>query len=61
MFEAAYTAALRHYKVGAWYPAADIWLGAHTHLQFTSLQAFWPGSLVLSLGKVEKQAEWHCK
>ena len=43
MFEAAYTAALGHYKAGSWYPSADIFLGARTHMQFTSLQAFWPG------------------
>ena len=45
MFEAAYTAAMRHYRsAGGWYPMADIWLGTPTHKQFTSLQAYWPGS-----------------
>ena len=44
MFSAAYTAAIRHYKDGPFYPHADIWMGTHTHLQFTSLQAFWPGT-----------------
>ncbi len=43
MFRAAYTAAIRYYKDGPWYPSADIWSGTRTHLQFTSLQAFWPG------------------
>lgn len=43
MFQTAYTAALRHYRSGAWYPNADIYSGALTHMQFTSLQAFWPG------------------
>ena len=43
MFQEAYVAALRHYKADAWYHATDIWTGSATHLQFTSLQAFWPG------------------
>lgn len=47
MFEAAYTAALRHYKAGSWYANADIFLGVRTHMQFTSLQAFWPGAAKL--------------
>jgi len=47
MFQAAYTAAIRHYKSGPWYSSADIWTGAHTHQQFTSLQAFWPGNFWL--------------
>lgn len=45
MFKSAYTAAMRHYRTsGGWYPMADIWLGMPTHRQFTSLQAYWPGS-----------------
>ncbi|EIE19324.1 seven-hairpin glycosidase [Coccomyxa subellipsoidea C-169] len=56
MFQAAYTAAIRHYRDGTWYPQADIWMGAHTHLQFTSLQAFWPGMQVLA-GDVKAAAE----
>ena len=48
MFQAAYTAAIRHYKDGPWYPSADIWRGSHTQIQFTSLQAFWPGENILT-------------
>jgi hypothetical protein len=44
MFKEAYTAAVRHYKMGPWYINADIWGGAPTQRQFTSLQSFWPGA-----------------
>ncbi|CAL8468306.1 g7846 [Coccomyxa elongata] len=56
MFRAAYTAAIRYYKDGRWYPSADIWSGTRTHLQFTSLQAFWPGMQVLA-GDVSAAAD----
>ena len=46
MFESAYTAVMRHYRMGLpWYHDADIRTGRPTQLQFTSLQAFWPGGL----------------
>ena len=44
MFKEAYTAAMRFYKTGPWYINADIWGGLPTQRQFTSLQAFWPGT-----------------
>ena len=44
MFKEAYTAAMRSYKMGPWYINADIWGGLPTQRQFTSLQAFWPGT-----------------
>lgn len=44
MFKEAYTAAMRFYKMGPWYINADIWGGLPTQRQFTSLQAFWPGT-----------------
>ena len=45
MFKEAYTAAVRHYKMGPWYINADIWGAAPMQRQFTSLQSFWPGAL----------------
>lgn len=62
MFKAAYTAAIRHYKDGPWYPSADIWRGSHTQIQFTSLQAFWPGEniLIFLSSKVYIQASPFC-
>ena len=48
MFEEAYTAALQHYKLGSWYHDAHIGTGQPTHMQFTALQAFWPGELLNS-------------
>jgi hypothetical protein len=52
MFKEAYTAALRYYKMGPWYINADIWGGAPTQRQFTSLQSFWPGARPSPIAKV---------
>lgn len=44
MFERAYSAAMRHYRLGQpWYHDSDIRTGQPTQLAFASLQAFWPG------------------
>lgn len=45
VFAEAYQAALQHYKLGAWYHDAHASNGQPTHIQFTALQAFWPGEV----------------
>jgi len=47
IFQRAYLAAIQSYRSGPWYHDADIRTAQPTHLQFTSLQAFWPGLQVL--------------
>jgi ER degradation enhancer, mannosidase alpha-like 1 len=48
MFNATYEAVNRHLKLGHWYVEGDMQSGRHTHIQFNSLQAFWPGLQVLA-------------
>ena len=43
MFNTSYTAAVTHLKHGSWYIEADMNTGQPQHLQFQSLQSFWPG------------------
>lgn len=43
MFTEAYVAAMQHYRYQEVYTDADIHTGKPVHLQFQSLQAFWPG------------------
>eukprot|EP00850_Spirogloea_muscicola_P001621 SM000006S19386 [mRNA] locus=s6:421678:426268:- [translate_table: standard] len=58
MFQAAYSAVQQHYRSGPWYHEADMHTGQPTHLQFTSLQAFWPAVQVL-MGDVSAANESH--
>jgi ER degradation enhancer, mannosidase alpha-like 1 len=46
-FKIAYNATKRYLKNGPWYIEAEMLSGRPTHLQFNSLQAFWPGMQVL--------------
>ena len=48
VFQDAYRAVMQHYRSGVWYDDADIVNGRSMHQQFQSLQAFWPGLLLLS-------------
>lgn len=43
VFQQAYRAAIQHYRLGAWYQDAHLANGLPTHIQFSALQAFWPG------------------
>jgi hypothetical protein len=43
MFTDAYVAVMKNYHDDGWYHEAHLDTGAATHLQATSLQAFWPG------------------
>ncbi|GAB5362183.1 hypothetical protein AAMO2058_000776400 [Amorphochlora amoebiformis] len=47
MFAQTYNAVGRHLKSGPWYVEADMNSARPTHIQFNSLQAFWPGLQVL--------------
>lgn len=47
MFYKTYTAVGENLKSGPWYVEADMNSGRPTHLQFNSLQAFWPGLQVM--------------
>eukprot|EP00850_Spirogloea_muscicola_P002496 SM000009S23625 [mRNA] locus=s9:1139531:1144092:- [translate_table: standard] len=58
MFQTAYSAVQQHYRSGPWYHEADMHTGQPTHLQFTSLQAFWPAVQVL-MGDVSAANESH--
>ena len=50
MFEEAYAAVNKYLKIGdEWYVEGDMRTGQHSHLQFNSLQAFWPGLQVAPL------------
>eukprot|EP00455_Lapot_gusevi_P052757 TRINITY_DN8083_c0_g1_i2.p1 TRINITY_DN8083_c0_g1~~TRINITY_DN8083_c0_g1_i2.p1 ORF type:complete len:526 (-),score=101.90 TRINITY_DN8083_c0_g1_i2:286-1782(-) len=48
MYNKAYSAVTKYLKKGPWYFEADMRSGHPTHLQFNSLQAFWPGLQVIS-------------
>ena len=43
MFAEAYVSVMQHFRGGGWYHDADIFTGQPTHIQFQSLQSFWPG------------------
>ena len=43
MFAEAYVGVMQHFRGGGWYHDADIFTGQPTHIQFQSLQSFWPG------------------
>ncbi len=47
MFKQAYAAANRYLKTDHWYAEANMNTGKFSHLQFNSLQAFWPGLQVM--------------
>ena len=48
MFAEAYVSVMQHFRGGGWYHDADIFTGQPTHIQFQSLQSFWPGMQVLA-------------
>lgn len=60
IFNDAYVAAMRHYHDDGWYHEANLHTGAPTHLQATSLQAFWPGMQTL-FGDVEAANRTHAR
>ncbi|KAK3260378.1 hypothetical protein CYMTET_30660 [Cymbomonas tetramitiformis] len=60
MFHDAYLAVLKHMKHGPWYHEANMNTARPTHLQFSSLQAFWPGLQVLA-GDLKAAMETHEK
>lgn len=62
MFRVTSAAINKHLKTGDWYVEGSMASGHHTHVQFNSLQAFWPGLQVL-VGElrsaVNTQAKFH--
>ena len=60
-FSDAYVAATKHYRTPeGWYHESNMDTGAPTHLQATSLQAFWPGLQVLN-GDVRAAKKTHAR
>ena len=48
IYTVAYGSITKYLKSGPWYMEASMKYGQHTHVQFNSLQAFWPGLQVLT-------------
>lgn len=42
MFESSYASVMEHLRLGPWYLEASMTSGHPSHVQFNSLQAFWP-------------------
>ena len=59
MFSDAYVAVMRYYHGDGWYPRRT-WHGVATHVQATSLQAFWPGMQTL-IGDLEAARATHAR
>ena len=60
MFSDAYVAVMRYYHDDGWYHEAHLNTGVATHVQATSLQAFWPGMQTL-IGDLEAARATHAR